>query len=61
MSATIDPSGHFVYVLNPDYPGEAQISGYSIEASTGALTPVPGSPFPVPHLPNRMVVTAGLP
>jgi 6-phosphogluconolactonase len=43
----IDPSGKFVYVAN-DTSNDLSappIEAYSIDASTGALTAVPGSPF----------------
>jgi 6-phosphogluconolactonase (cycloisomerase 2 family) len=39
-SIAVDPTGKFAYVTT--YPG---VSGYSINASTGALTAIPGSPF----------------
>jgi 6-phosphogluconolactonase len=46
----VDPSGHFVYTENmPNllvFPFHLQsVSGFSIDASTGALAPMPGSPF----------------
>jgi 6-phosphogluconolactonase len=34
----------FVYVASPGQPGN--VSAYTIDVTTGALTPVPGSPFP---------------
>jgi len=40
-SVTVDPSGRFAYSIN----GSNNISGYTIDASSGALTPLPGSPF----------------
>jgi len=40
---------HFLYVSNSTDP-QGGISGYSIDQNTGALTPVPGSPFAT--LPN---------
>jgi 6-phosphogluconolactonase (cycloisomerase 2 family) len=40
--------GRFVYVANA---GSNNISAYSINASTGALTAVPGSPFPADQAP----------
>jgi 6-phosphogluconolactonase (cycloisomerase 2 family) len=40
-----DPSGHFLYVSNySDSPG-GDISAFSIDSTSGALTPLPGSPF----------------
>jgi 6-phosphogluconolactonase (cycloisomerase 2 family) len=41
-SVAVDPSGGFVYVANS---GSANVSGYSINATTGALTALTGSPF----------------
>jgi 6-phosphogluconolactonase len=44
----VDPSGTFVYVANFNgggTPGGNNISAYTINANTGALTPVTGSPF----------------
>jgi YD repeat-containing protein len=44
-----DPSGHFLYVGGFAGPtgGTAVISAYSINSTTGALTPVAGSPFSI--------------
>ena len=42
FSVAVEPSGHFAYVGNV---GANTISGFMIDPSTGALTPVPGSPF----------------
>jgi 6-phosphogluconolactonase (cycloisomerase 2 family) len=41
-SAAVDSSGGFVYVANS---GSANVSAYSIDATTGALTALTGSPF----------------
>ncbi len=38
----MDPAGRFLYVVERQDPG---VLAYSINATTGALTPVPGSPF----------------
>jgi len=48
FAVAIDPTGRFAYVSNSaDVPGGVpSISVYSIDPNTGALTPVPGSPFP---------------
>src|SRR5882762_3665144 len=43
----------FAYVVNT---GSSDISGYTIDATTGALTPVPGSPFPTGFSPEAVVV-----
>ena len=39
---TVTGAGKFVYVANH---GTANVSGYTINASTGALTAISGSPF----------------
>jgi 6-phosphogluconolactonase (cycloisomerase 2 family) len=46
----IDPTGKFLYVLDIfDQNGVGQPTpAFSIDAATGSLTPVPGSPFGVP-------------
>lgn len=41
----IDPTGRFLYVGNEDDPGGGDVSGYTIDAATGALTVMAGSPF----------------
>jgi len=41
----VDPRGRFAYVANR---GNDTIGAYAINGTTGALTPVPGSPFSVP-------------
>jgi len=43
-----DPSGAFIYAGNVGGVPPATISGFAIDSSSGALTPVPGSPFPTP-------------
>jgi 6-phosphogluconolactonase (cycloisomerase 2 family) len=42
FSVTVDPSGHFAYVGNV---GNNTVSGFGIDPGTGALSPVPTSPF----------------
>ncbi len=42
-SVTVDPSGRFAYTL-----GSNSISAYTIDASTGELTTITGSPYPSP-------------
>lgn len=45
----VDPTGRFAFVSSTTYTtgyeGFAQILGYSIDASSGALTPFPGTPW----------------
>ena len=48
-----DPAGKFLYVLNTS---AATVSAYTASASTGALMPVTGSPFPTSAGPNGLVV-----
>jgi 6-phosphogluconolactonase (cycloisomerase 2 family) len=38
----VEPTGRFAYVANQT---SNNISGYAINTSNGALTPIPGSPF----------------
>jgi 6-phosphogluconolactonase (cycloisomerase 2 family) len=42
---TIDPSGQFLFAIAQNGSGQTGVFVYSIDASTGALTAVPGSPF----------------
>jgi len=45
LAVVIDPSDQFLYVTNGAAPNANSISAFTIAVSTGALTPVPGSPF----------------
>jgi len=49
---SIDPSGRFAYVANH---GSNTISAFSI-CGSGALTPIPGSPFPAGPFPASVAV-----
>jgi YVTN family beta-propeller protein len=42
VAVAVDPSGSFVYAVNNT---SGSVSVYSVDAATGALTPVTGSPF----------------
>jgi len=53
---TVDPTGQFVYVANEV---SDNISAYTLGGSTGALTPIAGSPFPTAGFPNAVTTTAG--
>ena len=48
----IDPSGNFLYTFGdsglPGHDVFDELIGFAIDPSTGALTPVPGSPFTIP-------------
>lgn len=48
---TIDPSGQFAYVTAAASGTTEAIVGFQIDATTGALTEVPGSPFSTPGVP----------
>jgi 6-phosphogluconolactonase (cycloisomerase 2 family) len=49
---TVDPAGRFVYVANGYRGSPGLVSAFTIDANSGALTPVAGSPFPVPTDPK---------
>ncbi len=52
----MDRSKHFVYASDI---AANQVLGYSLDLTTGALTPVPGSPFPTGVLPNSITADPG--
>jgi 6-phosphogluconolactonase (cycloisomerase 2 family) len=45
----VDPSGQYLYAsgMFSDSTGEGVINAFSIDQATGALAPIPGSPFPI--------------
>jgi len=48
IGSAVDPSGTFLFVANANgggTPGANNVSAYVIDANSGALTPVPGSPY----------------
>ena len=49
----VEPRGHFAYVGNQ---GSNTVSGFAIDASTGALTPISGSPFSAAMTPSGVAV-----
>jgi 6-phosphogluconolactonase (cycloisomerase 2 family) len=53
-SMVFDPSSRFMYAANVD----GDVYGYAINAVTGALTPVPGSPFAAGADPGPAVIDA---
>jgi DNA-binding beta-propeller fold protein YncE len=56
VSVTVDPTGKFAYVVNVFSNGVfGAVSAFSI-SSNGALTPVPGSPFPAGLVPESLAV-----
>ena len=61
LSVTVDPSGTFVYVANAGNPGPNgssgnNVSAYTLNATTGALTEVAGSPFAAGGAPQSVKV-----
>ena len=56
MSASVDPSGAFLYVANY---GSASVSVYSLNPSTGALTAV-GAPVAAGLNPYSVATTGAL-
>jgi len=47
LSLAVGASGKFLYSANPDATSPS-ISGFSIDPTSGALSPLSGSPFPLP-------------
>jgi 6-phosphogluconolactonase len=52
-SVSVDPTGQFVYVGND---GSANVSEFALNRSTGALTPVAGSPVPAGANPDFVAI-----
>ncbi len=52
----VDPTGKFAYVASAGYGSPGKVSGYSINATTGALAPVKGSPFQAGTTPYGVAV-----
>ncbi len=52
MSVTVSSDNQFVYTANF---GSNDVSAYAIDAGTGALTPLAGSPFAAGSLPVSVV------
>ena len=59
VAVRVDPSGKFVYTANFDVlpTNVSSVSGFSLDSTTGALTPVPGSPFLAGRNPNDIAIT----
>src|SRR5262249_41802572 len=53
VALAVDPSGSFLYTANHR---SDNISAYRIAPGTGALTPVPGSPFPAGIEPSAIAI-----
>ncbi len=60
-SLTVDPAGRFLYATRPSFrTGGDEVWAYNIDSTTGALTPVPGSPFQTrPHPQSILVEPSG--
>ena len=56
-SVTVDPAGRFAYVANQvSFPLPGNVSAFAIDGTTGALTPVAGSPFLAGTRPSSVAV-----
>jgi 6-phosphogluconolactonase len=53
ISLAVDASGQFVYAANYN---SNDISAYTVDAATGALAPVAGSPFAAGTQPHSIVI-----
>src|SRR6185437_9739917 len=51
------PDGKFLYVMDQDPTTGNAVSGYAIDGTTGALTPITGSPFPAGTRPTWISFT----
>jgi len=49
----VDPTGKFLYLTNFNI---SNLTGYTINAATGALTAISGSPFPTATVPGGLAV-----
>jgi 6-phosphogluconolactonase len=49
----VDPSGQFIYAVNYN---SGDVSAYTVDAATGALAPVAGSPFAAGAQPHSMAI-----
>ncbi|MCC7038892.1 MAG: beta-propeller fold lactonase family protein, partial [Burkholderiales bacterium] len=57
LAVVVDPTGRFVYVATQAYKTFAStISAYAIDADTGALAPLPGSPYAAPDHASALAV-----
>jgi 6-phosphogluconolactonase len=54
-NVVVDPGGKFVYAQSAN---SAQIFGFSLDDSTGKLTPIPGSPFATGAITSKLAVAA---
>jgi 6-phosphogluconolactonase (cycloisomerase 2 family) len=56
IALAIDPSGRFLYAASFSLEGAGNIWGFLIDSTTGALTAIPGAPFPAADSPNSISV-----
>jgi len=56
VSVAVDPTDHFAYAANANTLNQGTVSAYLIDSTTGALTPVSGSPFDAGNTPSAVVV-----
>jgi 6-phosphogluconolactonase (cycloisomerase 2 family) len=59
VAVGLDPSGNFVYTANFAVlpTNVSTVSGFTLDPTTGALTPVPGSPFVSGRNPDGIAIT----
>ena len=56
QSATVDPTGRFLYVAGGQANNPGTISAYLIDPATGNLSPIAGSPYQVQQSPSSIAV-----
>jgi 6-phosphogluconolactonase (cycloisomerase 2 family) len=54
-----DPSGRFLYVVNAVDGTGSSVTEFTIDATTGVLTGVPGSPVALPSFPLTVAIDPG--
>jgi len=59
VAVRVDPSGKFVYTANFDVlpTNVSSVSGFTLDSTSGDMTPVPGSPFLAGRNPNDIAIT----
>ena len=60
QALVVDPSGKYLYVAEQSGDQESYIDALEIDESSGALTPLPGSPFQIP-IPSNCAAGAANP
>lgn len=59
FSLCASPTSPYLYAFSHNGNNAAYVSGYKIDAATGALTSVPGSPFLVNDIPSICAISPG--